>query len=239
MRQRAEAGELCAVVRFASRARSHHRHDSAEMPGPQPPQMQVGELIALALDRAPEVVRHAGVGGHVEQDRARVADEGVGPQLAMTNAPTMPAAGSIHSQPKARARTRPTMTVTETAASPMTWMKAARRLLSRAAAPCACSCSSKATAWVSPLIVTLAANTCGSGISSTDSRKSLWSGKEKTCRDPSGRTVSTDVARALSAGPVSSRNPKRGATPSSYTSRTALPLRVSIRFDSSWSCACA
>ena len=35
----------------------------------------------------------------------------------MTSAPTMPASGSIHSQPKARASIRPTMTSTETAAS--------------------------------------------------------------------------------------------------------------------------
>ena len=68
----------------------------------------------------------------------------------MTQAPTMPASGSIQSQPKARASNRPTMTSTDTAASAMTWMMAARMLLSRAAAPCACSCSSKATGWLSP-----------------------------------------------------------------------------------------
>ena len=55
----------------------------------------------------------------------------------------MPASGSIQSQPKARASTRPRITITETAASAMTWMNAARKLLSRAAAPCACWCSSK------------------------------------------------------------------------------------------------
>src|SRR5271157_6464824 len=32
-------------------------------------------------------------------------------------------------------------------------------------------------------------------------------------------------------------HPEHAGGPSSYTSRTALPLRVSIRFDSSWSCA--
>ena len=45
------------------------------------------------------------------------------------------------------------MTSTDTAASAMTWMTAARMLLSRAAIPCACSCSSKRTACVSPSIV--------------------------------------------------------------------------------------
>jgi hypothetical protein len=40
---------------------------------PEPPQVQVGDLIAFALDGAPEVVLHAGVAADVEKDRARVA----------------------------------------------------------------------------------------------------------------------------------------------------------------------
>src|ERR1700720_182977 len=47
----------------------------------------------------------------------------------MTQAPTMPARGSIHSQPNRRASARPTMTRNDTAASATTWMMAARILV--------------------------------------------------------------------------------------------------------------
>lgn len=49
----------------------------------------------------------------------------------MTSAPTMPATGSIHSQPNQRAASNPAMTRTDTAASASTWTTAARMLLSR------------------------------------------------------------------------------------------------------------
>ena len=62
----------------------------------------------------------------------------------------------------------------------MTWMIAARMLLSRAAAPYAYSCSSKRTGYISPSIVTLAVNACGSGISSIDSRNPPRSTNAKT-----------------------------------------------------------
>ena len=56
----------------------------------------------------------------------------------------------------------------------------------------------------------------------------------KTWRAPSGRTVSTDRADAINAGPDSALSRKRGGTPSSNTSRTAAPSLVAMRFDSSW-----
>jgi ABC-type antimicrobial peptide transport system permease subunit len=43
-------------------------------------------------------------------------------QLAITRAPTMPASGSIHSQPNIFARVNPMIANTDTAASAITWM---------------------------------------------------------------------------------------------------------------------
>ena len=70
-------------------------------------------------------VRH-----HVARDGAGIADQAVD-QLAITQTRTMPARGSIRSQPSVRASSNLAMTRTDTAAFARTWMIAARMLLSR------------------------------------------------------------------------------------------------------------
>ena len=49
------------------------------MAQPQPPQMQIGEGIAIILDRLPHTVRHAPVRVHVEENGPGVADQAIGP----------------------------------------------------------------------------------------------------------------------------------------------------------------
>ena len=45
------------------------------MTGTKAPEMEIGERVAVALDRLPQAVRHAPIRVHVEQDRPGVADQ--------------------------------------------------------------------------------------------------------------------------------------------------------------------
>lgn len=87
------------------------------------------QLRSVAVRRA----RFVRVRNAVEEDGARVASEPIGP-TGNHAGPTKPARGSIQSHPKARARSKSTITRTETAASAITLIIAARILLSRAVA---------------------------------------------------------------------------------------------------------
>ena len=149
VRQRAEPRQLRPIVVRAARLARVDGHYRPEMARTQPPEMKVGDFVAVTLDRLAKVVRHGTVRIYVQQDSPCVADQAIDDQLAITQAPTIPASGSIQSHPNTRASTRPTITSTDTAASAITWIIAARMLLSRCAAPCACSCSSKMTEWSS------------------------------------------------------------------------------------------
>ena len=51
MRERLEARKPGSIVGLASCARRDHRHDRAEMTGPEAPEMQIGDSVALAFDR--------------------------------------------------------------------------------------------------------------------------------------------------------------------------------------------
>ena len=114
------------------------------MPRPQAPEMEIGELVALALNGLAQIVRHMPVRIHVEQDRAGVPDQAVRPAGDDDSADD--ARKRVHPEPAEGAgEHKPTITRTDTAASAMTWITAARMLLSRCADPCACSCSSKTT----------------------------------------------------------------------------------------------
>ncbi len=119
MRQRAEARQLAPVIIRPARFACADGHTRSEVAWSEPPKVEVGECVTLPLNRLPKVIRHAPVRVHVEQDRAGVADK-PSAQLAITKAPTIPASGSIQSHPNARARIRPMMTSTDTAASAMT-----------------------------------------------------------------------------------------------------------------------
>jgi hypothetical protein len=45
------------------------RDNGTEMPGAEPPQMQIGQPVSFGLDRFAEIICQAPVGVHVEQDR--------------------------------------------------------------------------------------------------------------------------------------------------------------------------
>ena len=94
------------------------------------PEMQVGQAVAVALDRVAQFAVMA-VSGFMSSRMALVSRISVSAHEAMTKAPTMPASGSIHSQPKVLASKSSTITSTDTAASAMTCTSAARKLLSR------------------------------------------------------------------------------------------------------------
>jgi hypothetical protein len=105
--------------------------------------MQIGHLIAIGLDQRPDALCHVVVGSHVEPDCFPYREPGPYDQAAITTAPNQARDRSIHCQPSGPPRERPTMTITDTAASAITWIMAARMLLSRCAARSACSCSAK------------------------------------------------------------------------------------------------
>ena len=60
---------------LASFALRDHGNDGAEMTRSEAPKVEVGELVAIVLDCEAEVVGHAAVRGHIEQDRTGVADQ--------------------------------------------------------------------------------------------------------------------------------------------------------------------
>jgi len=45
------------------------RNNGAEVPGTEPPQMQIGQPVAFGLDGFAKILLQAPIGGHVEQDR--------------------------------------------------------------------------------------------------------------------------------------------------------------------------
>ena len=49
--------------------------DCSEGPGPQPPEMQIGHPISIALDRLPDLIRHARVRVAVQQDATCVPQQ--------------------------------------------------------------------------------------------------------------------------------------------------------------------
>src|SRR5579883_439420 len=79
MRQRAEPVEPPAVEVGAPRFSRDDRYDGAKMAGTEAPEMEIGEPVALGFDGAAQPFRQALIGVHVEQDRAGIADETIGP----------------------------------------------------------------------------------------------------------------------------------------------------------------
>ena len=49
------------------------------MAWPQPPQMQIGHLVALGFDHLTKLFRHALIGIAVEQNGAGISDQTIGP----------------------------------------------------------------------------------------------------------------------------------------------------------------
>jgi hypothetical protein len=108
-----------AIIAGSASLLGDDRHNRAKMTGAKPPEMEVGNLIAFTLDHLAQPFSHTLFGIHVEEDCPCVADKPVGPACDDAGS-TMPASGSIHSRPKARVRSRLTMTRSDTAASAIT-----------------------------------------------------------------------------------------------------------------------
>src|SRR3981189_3245212 len=79
VRERRKAGEALAVEGGRARHRGRDRYDGADMARSEPPQMEVAEKVAVALDRHADILRHARIMGHVEQNPAGVAYQHIGP----------------------------------------------------------------------------------------------------------------------------------------------------------------
>ena len=113
VRQRREAGETDPIIVGLPWFRRDDRNNRPEVARPQAPEVEIGELVAIALNGLSQFARHALVGVHVEQDRPGVADQAIGP----TGDDASP---DDAGERKARASSRPRMTSTDTAASAMT-----------------------------------------------------------------------------------------------------------------------
>ena len=70
VRQLREAAETASIVVRLPPLRGCDRDDRSEVPRPQTPEVQVGDLVALGLDGLAQLAGHVPVGVHVEQDRA-------------------------------------------------------------------------------------------------------------------------------------------------------------------------
>jgi hypothetical protein len=81
--------------------------------------VEVKHGIAVVLYDMADILGHTLVRMHVEQNAARIAHK-PHDQFVITNAPIMPASGSVQTQPNACASSRPMIASTETAASAMT-----------------------------------------------------------------------------------------------------------------------
>ncbi|SDH09475.1 hypothetical protein SAMN04487926_10214 [Paraburkholderia steynii] len=71
--------------------------------------MKIENCVTGVLDGSAYVIRQASVVIHIQQDCARVAQQPIRP-VRITRAPTIPAAGSIQTQPNRHASRRPTIT---------------------------------------------------------------------------------------------------------------------------------
>ena len=88
-------------------------------PGPSRQRWKSSQAVAVSLDDGAHVFRHGAVGRHVEQDRAGVADQRVGPD-GDDNSAEETNDGIIQAQPRSHPSTSPAMTISDTAASART-----------------------------------------------------------------------------------------------------------------------
>src|SRR5712671_2383249 len=79
VRERRKASEPLAVEGGRARRRGRDRYDGADMARSEPPQMEVAQKVAVALDRHADILRHGRIMGHVEQNPAGVAYQRIGP----------------------------------------------------------------------------------------------------------------------------------------------------------------
>src|SRR5271166_4013307 len=77
--QRGEAREPRTVVIGAMFLCRDHGDNRTEMARPKSPEMNIGNLIALAFDQSAQRFSHAVIGVHIQQDRPGVTDQAIGP----------------------------------------------------------------------------------------------------------------------------------------------------------------
>jgi hypothetical protein len=102
VRQRAEPGQLGSVVVGAVRRFRAYRNNRPQMSWPQAPEMEIANLIPIAFNRLPQIIRHAPIGIHVEQDRPCIPDQAIRP--ARDNAGSDDTGERVHPEPFKSAR---------------------------------------------------------------------------------------------------------------------------------------
>ena len=73
VREVGKVRELLPIMQGFAWLRCRHRNNGAEMARSQPPETQVGDLIASAFDRSPDFPGQAGIGHAIKQDGAGIA----------------------------------------------------------------------------------------------------------------------------------------------------------------------
>src|SRR3977135_4611183 len=102
MGQVGEFGQSLPVMRRLAASCGCNRDNGAEMPGPQSPEMQVGDLISLAFDYHTDSLCHTRIRRAVEQDAAGIAQQSNRPVCDDKRADE--AGKRVHPDPAARAR---------------------------------------------------------------------------------------------------------------------------------------
>src|ERR1700693_6111086 len=75
VRQRAKPRQLRPVVVRSTRLGCVDGHYRREVARTQPPEMKVGDFVAIPLDRLPKVIRHGTTRVHVQQNSPCVTDQ--------------------------------------------------------------------------------------------------------------------------------------------------------------------
>lgn len=71
-----EIGKVCEplpIMQGFTGLRCRHGNNGAEVARSQPPEVQIGDLVALAFDCSPDFVGHAAIGHSIQQNGAGIA----------------------------------------------------------------------------------------------------------------------------------------------------------------------
>src|SRR4030088_601535 len=102
MGQVGEFGQSLPVMRRLAASLGCTRENGAEMPGPQSPEMQVGDLVSLAFDYHTNSLCHKRIRRAVEQDAAGIAQQ---PNRPVCDDKCADEAGKrVHPEPAERTR---------------------------------------------------------------------------------------------------------------------------------------
>jgi hypothetical protein len=73
VREIGKVRELLPIMQGFTGLRCRHGNNRAEMARSEPPEVQVGDLVALAFDCSPDFVGHAAIGHSIQQDGAGIS----------------------------------------------------------------------------------------------------------------------------------------------------------------------